>query len=83
MRVISGFIFNDYCQQCQKVTEHRIGLNDSIIGACVGCNANRSLTALKQVFYSKVDLWITRFKVSNLDNVVAGKLLDTIHESKN
>ena len=53
-------------------------MNSSVVGVCVGCASQRPLTDLKQVFYSKTDLWVTRFKVGNLSNVVAGKLLDSI-----
>ncbi|MGA2783086.1 MAG: hypothetical protein ABSF09_00105 [Candidatus Bathyarchaeia archaeon] len=82
MRTINGFTFNDFCPGCGKVTENRIAVNGSVVGVCVVCASQRPLTELKQVFYSKTDLWVTRFKVGNLNNVVAGKLLDTIRRSK-
>ena len=83
MRIVNGFAFNNYCQRCQKVMEHRIAVNNSVFCVCKGCKFQRPLTDLKQVFYPKVDLWVTRFKVSNLDSVVRGKLLDAIRELKN
>ena len=82
MRTINGFAFNDFCLACREVTENRIDVNSSVVGVCVGCTFQRPLTDLKQVFYSKTDLWVTRFKAGNLSNVVAGKLLDSIRRVK-
>jgi len=82
MRTINGFAFNDFCLGCRKVTENRITVNDSVIGVCIGCASQRPLTDLRQVFYSKAGLWVTRFKVGNLSNVVVGKLLDSIRGAK-
>jgi hypothetical protein len=81
MRIIGGFTFNDFCQRCQNVTGHGIAASDStVVGICSGCELRRLLTELRQIFYPKTTLWVTRFKVNNLDNVVAGRLLDSILE---
>jgi hypothetical protein len=76
---IEGFVFNDYCLRCQKVTEQRVELEGKHpYGVCASCGENRALTGLKQVYYKKTDLWVTRFKVDNLPCVVAGRLLDAM-----
>jgi hypothetical protein len=79
MRVIDGFKFNDFCQQCQNVREHTIAVdNSTVIGMCDICKFQRPLTELRQEFYSKTSLWTTRFKIGNLSSVVEGKLVDAI-----
>jgi uncharacterized Zn finger protein len=80
---VEGFMFNDYCLQCQKTTVHKIVLEGKeLLGACSSCGERRKLTEVKQVYYSNTDIWVTRFKVSNLPSVVAGKLLDAIRNGK-
>jgi len=80
---IEGFTFNDYCLPCQKTTIHKIVLEGKqLFAACSSCGEKRELTEVKQAYYSNTDLWITRFKVSNLPAVVAGKLLDAIRNGK-
>jgi len=75
--VIEGFSFNDYCLRCQKVTEHKIELNDDdLFDTCASCAKTRLLKDVNQAYYPKTELWVTRFKVDNLPCVVAGKLLD-------
>jgi len=74
---IEGFVFSDFCQQCQKVMEHRIALEGKEFeGACTSCGERRLLTEVDQVYYPKTDLWVTRFKIGNLPSVVTGRLLD-------
>lgn len=81
MKIINGFTFNDFCQPCGKVTEHKIATSDSnVLGICSSCKLQRPLTELKQVSYPKTDLWVTRFRIGNLDSVVTGKLVDSIEE---
>jgi hypothetical protein len=81
--VIEGFAFNDFCERCQKVMEHRItGEGKEFQGSCTGCGEKRPLTQVNQVYYPKTDLWVTRFKVGNLSNVVTGKLLDAPKQMK-
>lgn len=82
MRIVNGYSFNDFCEKCGKVTENKIAMADSLVGICAACDSQRPLTDLKQVYYSNTDLWVTRFKVGNLDNVVEGKLLDSTRTSK-
>jgi hypothetical protein len=80
---VEGFMFNDYCLQCQKTTIHKIVLEGKqLLGACSSCGEKRKLTEVKQVYYSNTDLWVTRFKIGNLACVVAGKLLDDIRKGK-
>ena len=80
---MEGFTFNDYCLRCQKVMEHRIELEEKeLYGICLSCGERRPLTEVKQVYYPKTDLWVTRFKVGNLPSVVAGKLLDAMRHKK-
>jgi hypothetical protein len=80
---VEGFVFNDYCHECQKTTEHGILLEGKqLFGACSSCGQKRTLTEVKQVHYPQTDLWVTRFKIGNLPSVVTGKLLDTIRHTK-
>jgi hypothetical protein len=82
--VVEGFVFNDFCQRCQKVTEHRVEIEGrGLLGVCSSCSEKRTITEPSQVYYSKTDLWVTRFKIGNLQSVVAGRLLDTIKNMKN
>lgn len=75
--VIEGFAFNDSCERCKKVMQHRITCEGKELqGSCTGCGEKRPLTQVDQVYYPKTDLWVTQFKIGNLSNVVAGKLLD-------
>lgn len=79
MDVVEGFAFNDFCLQCQKIVEHRIMLEPKeFFGVCSSCGRKRPMTGLNQVYYPKTQLWVTRFKISNLPSVVAGKLLDAV-----
>jgi len=81
--VVEGFVFNDFCQQCQKVMGHRIEQEGKeLMGVCTVCGAKRSITEPDQVFYPKTDLWVTRFRVGNTSSVVAGKLLDVVRQGK-
>ena len=80
---MEGFVFNDYCFQCQRTVEHRILLEgDGLFGACSSCREKHPLTEVKQVHYQNTDLWVTRFKIGNLPSVVAGKLLDTVRHTR-
>ena len=80
---IEGFTFNDFCQRCQKVNEHRIQSDSQeLYGVCSICNEARQMTRVNQVYYPKTDLWVTRFRIGNLPSVVAGKLLDAIRHPK-
>jgi hypothetical protein len=80
---VEGFAFNDFCLPCQKVNEHKIVREgNQLYGVCSLCNETRQLSEVKQVYYPKTDLWVTRFKIGNLPSVVAGKLLDAIRNSK-
>jgi hypothetical protein len=59
------------------VTEQKIELEGKeFSGLCSSCNQKRPIMDPNQVYYPKTDLWVTRFKIRNLSNVVAGKLLD-------
>lgn len=59
--------------------EHNIALEGKqFFGVCSSCGEKRTLTEVNQVYYRKTDLWVTRFKVGNLQSVVAGKLLDAV-----
>lgn len=81
MRRINGFTFYDFCQLCQKITKHRIAAdNSSVLGVCEACQFQRPITELAEVFYQETDLWVTRFKISNMSNVVAGNLLVAIRK---
>ena len=80
---MDGFAFNDFCQHCQKVMEHGIEFeNKALSGVCKRCGEKRPITGANQVYYPKTDLWVTRFKIGNIQNVVAGKLLDAVKHSK-
>lgn len=81
--MVEGFAFNDFCQRCQKVMEHKIELESKeLFGVCVSCGEKRRLMDPNQVYYPKTDLWVTRFKIGNLQSVVAGKLLDSVRHLK-
>ena len=74
---IKDFAFNDFCQRCQKVTEHKIILKGKEFeGTCTSCALTRPLRDVNQVYYPRTKLWVTRFKIGNLPSVVVGKLLD-------
>jgi hypothetical protein len=80
---MEGFVFNDYCFQCQRITEHKILLEDKeLSGACSSCGEKRALTEINQIHYQKTDLWVTRFKMGNLPSVVVGKLVDAVHRTR-
>ena len=77
--MVDGFVFNDFCLQCQKVMEHKVALEgNEFFAVCSKCDQKRHMINLNQVYYPKTDLWVTRFKVGNLPSVVAGKLLDAV-----
>ena len=79
MKVIDGFEFNDYCQKCQRVKEQKIAAdNSSFVAVCESCQLKRPIIELKQEFYPKTSLWVTRFKVGNQSGIVTGKLADAI-----
>ena len=79
MKVIEGFAFYEFCQFCQKVAKHRIGTdNSAVLGLCESCEHRLPLSELKEVFYHNTDLWVTRFKISNMNNVVTGRLLHAL-----
>jgi len=81
--MIEGFVFNDFCSQCQRVMENKIVLDgNQFLGICGSCGTKRPMTDPNQVYYSKTDLWVTRFKIGNLPNVVTGKLIDTARHLK-
>jgi len=81
---MDGFVFNDFCQHCQKVMEHRIEFEDkTLYGVCESCGEKRPMTGANQVYYTRTDLWVTRFKIGNIQNVVEGKLLDAVKHAKN
>jgi hypothetical protein len=74
--VMDGFVFNDFCLECQKVTEHKIALKGKeFFGTCNSCGQKRLMTDVNQVFYPRTELWVTRFKIGNLPSVVTGKLV--------
>jgi len=77
MEVLEGFAFNDFCLQCQRITEHTVVFErKQFLGVCSSCDRKRPMTGLNQVYYPKTQLWVTRFKIGNLPSVVTGKLLD-------
>lgn len=81
--VVEGFAFNDFCVQCQEVTENKIAPEGKeFFGICSSCGQERLMTDLNQVYYPKTDLWVTRFKIGNLPSVVTGKLIDAAKRSK-
>lgn len=76
-RVVEGFTFNDFCLKCQKVTAHRVEVDGkNFLGICSSCNQPRIMANMQQVYYPGTQLWVTKFKIGNLDSVVAGKLLE-------
>jgi len=80
MRMINGFAFYDYCQYCKMITKYRIETdNSSAIGVCESCEHSQALAELNEIFYQKTGLWVTRFKMSNMNNVVTGKLIHALH----
>jgi hypothetical protein len=80
---VDDFEFNDFCLQCQKITQHDVMIESKqLFGVCSTCTQVRPMTDVKQVYYRNTDLWVTRFKIGNLPSVVAGKLLDTINQTK-
>jgi len=82
-RTIEGFAFNDFCLKCQKVSENRIEIDGrDLFGICSICGQRRAMANVNQVYYPKTELWVTRFKIGNLPNVVAGKLLDAVKNAK-
>ena len=81
--MVDGFVFNDFCLQCQKVMEHKVALEgNEFFAVCSKCDQKRHMINLNQVYYPKTDLWVTRFKVGNLPSVVAGKLLHAVKHAK-
>jgi len=81
--MVDGFVFNDFCLQCQKVMEHKVALEgNEFFAVCSKCDQKRHMINLNQVYYPKTDLWVTRFKVGNLPSVLAGKLLDAVKHAK-
>ena len=81
--LLEGFSFNDFCLKCQKVSAHRIEVDGrEFFGVCSSCGQRRAMANLNQVYYPKTELWVTRFKIGNLSNVVAGKLLDAAKNAK-
>ena len=83
MRIIDGFTFYEFCQFCQKIAKHRIETDSSmVLGVCESCAHSQQLSELNEVFYDKTDLWVTRFKMSNMNNVVVGRLLHALRSWK-
>jgi len=81
--MVEGFVFNDFCLQCQKVMEHKVAIEgNQFFAVCSKCDEKRHMINLNQVYYPKTDLRVTRFKVGNLSSVVAGKLLDAAKHAK-
>ena len=81
MVTIDGFVFNDFCGRCRRVTQHKIvSESGELYGVCVSCNLARPIMEPAQVHYTSTDLWVTRFKVGNLQNGVTGRLLDAVKE---
>ena len=82
-RLIDGFSFNDFCLKCQKISENRIEMDGrDLFGVCSICGQKRVMANVNQIYYPKTELWVTRFKIGNLPNVVAGKLLDAAKTTK-
>jgi len=81
---VQGFTFNDYCDRCDKVQEHRINIEAGrVFAVCSACSRTSELSDLNQIYYPKTELWVTRFKIDNTTPcAVAGKLLDAIHHLK-
>jgi len=81
--LIEGFVFNDFCLQCQKVMEHKIAsLGNEFLGVCSSCGQKRVMVDLNQVYYPETDLWVTRFKIGNIPSVVTGKLINAEKRAK-
>ena len=81
--LVEGFVFNDFCLQCQKVMEHKIAsLGNEFLGVCSPCGQKRVMVDLNQVYYPETDLWVTRFKIGNIPSVVTGKLIDAARDAK-
>jgi len=73
--IIDGFAFYEFCQFCQKIKKHKIETDNSIaLGFCESCERRLPLSELNEIFYPKTDLWVTRFKMNNMNNVTAGRL---------
>jgi len=83
LEAVEGFVFNDFCLECQKVREHKVvSEHREFFGVCSSCGQRRLMTDLNQVYYPKTDLWVTRFKIGNLPSVVTGRLLDAAKRAK-
>jgi len=79
MRIINGFAFHDFCQSCKRITKYRIEAdNSSLLGVCELCEHQQVLTELNEAFYRKTNLWVTTFKIGNMNNVVTGKLMHAL-----
>jgi len=79
MRIINGFEFYDFCQSCKKIAKYRVEVDNSqVLGVCESCEHQQPLTGLNEVFYHNSDLWVTRFKMSNMNSVVTGKLVHAL-----
>ena len=76
MSIINGFAFYEFCQSCKIITKYRIESDDSsVLGVCGSCEQQQALADLNEIFYEKSNLWVTRFKIGNMNNVVTGKLI--------
>jgi hypothetical protein len=40
------------------------------------------MTGANPVYYPKTDLWVTRFKIGSIQNVVSGRLLKALKHSR-
>ena len=79
MRIVDGFTFYEYCRFCQKIVKYRIESDQStVLGVCQSCEHPEPLCELKETFYAKTDLWVTRFKMTNMNSVVTGRLLHAL-----
>jgi anion-transporting ArsA/GET3 family ATPase len=55
--MVDGFVFNDFCLQCQKVMEHKVALEgNEFFAVCSKCDQKRHMINLNQVYYPKTDL---------------------------
>ncbi len=80
---VECFAFNDFCLQCQKLSEHKIMVEGKeLFGVCTSCQHKRPLVQVNEVHYPKTNLWVTRFKIGNLPSVVEGRLLDAVRHGK-
>jgi len=52
--------------------------NSSVLGVCESCEHQQPLAALNEVFYHNSGLWVTRFKINDMNSVVTGKLAHAI-----